>query len=123
MRLVPDFMQEEDGTERPALVFNVANCTSKNSRQIALIMLFQMLHLHQVENGREPAKDQYYYSELLNLGYHASENAYDRGSAVHEIFRAVDSDYLNLNHGFCCARNHTYGLTRKGDREYFLSQQ
>ena len=123
VRLVPDFMQEEDGTERPALVFNVANCTSKNSRQIALIMLFQMLHLHQVENGREPAKDQYYYSELLNLGCHASENAYDRGSAVHEIFRAVDADYLDLNHGFCCARNHAYGLTRKGDREYFLSQQ
>ena len=75
------------------------------------------------QKSKWQTRDQYYYSELLNLGYHAAENGYDRGSAVHEIFRAVDADYPNLNYGFCCARNHAYGLTRKGDREYFLSQQ
>lgn len=115
-------MRDEDGTERPALVFNVAKCTAKSSRQLAMCMIFQMIHLLQHENGRESAKDQYYYSELLKLGYHASENAYDRDSAIQEIFRAIDTDYRDLNHGFLCAHNHVYGLTRKGDQEWFAEK-
>lgn len=119
VRFVPDFLENEDGTHHPALVFNVGACRYKSSRQVALCMLFQMLHLRQHADGLPVEKNPQYYGELLALGYHAAENAYEADSTIHVLFSVVDAEYRNVSSMFHLAHNHAYGLTRKGDVEYF----